>query len=221
MNDFGSAKQLLDRAAELTPDDPPAVGCARFPDLMRRSIALPRTPLSPSASTRRTWPVPDPPLEIVYFFMGTAGDERFGEYCRLLSASMASARRNVPACRVVLLTDRATVLPAEVKPDEIRRYDLAPAQLMVGRFRAVEAYLAEHPAARVQLENMTRAASVLPKGVSPVEPEPSTKAALMARVSADAEARTRSVVAVSASGIDTRRWRGRVPWSRRSRVRRR
>ena len=143
MNDFGPAKQRLDRAAELTPDDPPAIGCARFPDLMRRSIDLRRSPLSPSASARRRWPVADPPLEIVYFFMGTAGDERFGEYCDLLSASMASARRNVPACRVVLLTDRATVLPAEVKPDEIRRYDLAPAQLMVGRFRAVEAYLAE------------------------------------------------------------------------------
>jgi len=146
MNDFGSAKQLLDRAVKLTPEDPPAVGCARFPDLMQRSLDLRRSPLSPSASARRRWPVPDRPLEIVYFFIGTAGDERFGEYCSLLSASMASARRSVPACRVVLLTDRDTNLPVQVKPDETRRYDLAPAELMVSRFRAVEAYLGEKAA---------------------------------------------------------------------------
>ena len=58
----------------------------------------------------------------------------------------------------------------------------------------VEAYLAEHPEARLQLEEMSRAASALPKGVSRVEPEPRTKETLMARVATDAEARARSSV---------------------------
>jgi anti-sigma-K factor RskA len=58
----------------------------------------------------------------------------------------------------------------------------------------VEAYLAKHPEARSQVEEMTRAASALPESVSPVEPAPQIKETLMRRVAADAEARTRSSV---------------------------
>jgi anti-sigma-K factor RskA len=56
----------------------------------------------------------------------------------------------------------------------------------------VEKYLAEHPEARQQVEEMGKAASALPHGVSPVEPSPRARQALMARVTADAEARARS-----------------------------
>jgi anti-sigma-K factor RskA len=49
----------------------------------------------------------------------------------------------------------------------------------------VDAYLAKHPERRAQLEEMSRAASALNQNVSPVEPAPRTKAALMARVTAD------------------------------------
>ena len=55
----------------------------------------------------------------------------------------------------------------------------------------VEKYLAEHPEARQQVEEMSRAASALPFGVSPVEPSKLAKQALMARVNADADARVR------------------------------
>jgi anti-sigma-K factor RskA len=54
----------------------------------------------------------------------------------------------------------------------------------------VEAYLATHPEARTQLEEMSRAVSVLPRGVPPVDPEPRTKSALLARVAADQRARS-------------------------------
>jgi hypothetical protein len=147
MNDFARAKATLTRAAELAPDDPPAIGCARFPDLMRRSVALPRAPLAASATARRNWPGADPALEIVYFFVAGSGTGA-AEYFELLAASIASARRTVPGCRVALLTDRGTMVPARVRPDELRRYDLAAAQLMVSRFRAVDAYLAEKARAR-------------------------------------------------------------------------
>ncbi len=39
----------------------------------------------------------------------------------------------------------------------------------------VEAYLATHPEARAQLEEMSQAVSVLPQGIPPVEPEASDK----------------------------------------------
>lgn len=52
----------------------------------------------------------------------------------------------------------------------------------------VEAYLATHPEARAQLEEMRQAVSVLPQGVPAVKPEPRTKAALLARVAADERA---------------------------------
>jgi anti-sigma-K factor RskA len=50
----------------------------------------------------------------------------------------------------------------------------------------VESYLAEHPEARAQVQEMQSGASVLPYAVSPVEPPRHVKEALMARVSADA-----------------------------------
>ena len=55
----------------------------------------------------------------------------------------------------------------------------------------VEAYLAKNPEARVQVEEMIRAASALSQSVSPIEPAPHTKAALMTRVAADSERRAR------------------------------
>jgi anti-sigma-K factor RskA len=60
----------------------------------------------------------------------------------------------------------------------------------------VEKYLAEHPEARQQVEEMSRTTSALPYGVAPVEPAPQTKEALMARVAA--EAREREPVSVPA-----------------------
>jgi len=54
----------------------------------------------------------------------------------------------------------------------------------------VEAYLAKHPEARAQVDEMRRAGSALPQSVSPVEPAPRTKAALMARIAADERARS-------------------------------
>jgi anti-sigma-K factor RskA len=56
----------------------------------------------------------------------------------------------------------------------------------------VEAYLREHPEARGQIDEMGSAASALPHSVSPVEPSPRTKDALMARVAVDVGARSRS-----------------------------
>ena len=56
----------------------------------------------------------------------------------------------------------------------------------------VESYLAEHPEAREQMSDLHSAASALPYGISPVEPPRHVKKTLMARVTADAEARARS-----------------------------
>jgi anti-sigma-K factor RskA len=53
----------------------------------------------------------------------------------------------------------------------------------------VEEYLAAHPEARRQVEELSRAASALPQAVTPVEPPRRVKTALMQRVAADAEAR--------------------------------
>jgi len=58
----------------------------------------------------------------------------------------------------------------------------------------VEAYLAKHPERRAEVAQMSRAASTLPQSVSPVEPAPRTKAALMNRIAADDKARVRSSV---------------------------
>jgi len=54
----------------------------------------------------------------------------------------------------------------------------------------VETYLAEHPEARQQLEEMDSAVSALPHGISPVEPSQRTRDALMARVAKDERARS-------------------------------
>lgn len=61
----------------------------------------------------------------------------------------------------------------------------------------VEKYLVEHPEARQQVEEMGRAASALPYGVSPLEPSPQSRQALMARVNSEAEARALSSVPVA------------------------
>ena len=58
----------------------------------------------------------------------------------------------------------------------------------------VEQYLEEHPDARQQVEEMGKAASALPYGVSPVEPSQRAKESLLARVNADAATRVPSIV---------------------------
>ena len=54
----------------------------------------------------------------------------------------------------------------------------------------VETYLQKHPETRQQIEEMTRAASVIPSGLTPVEPALKTKSMLMARVGSDIRARS-------------------------------
>ena len=53
----------------------------------------------------------------------------------------------------------------------------------------VESYLAEHPEAREQLNDLHSGAAALPYGIKPIEPPPQVKESLMARVNADAQAR--------------------------------
>ena len=53
----------------------------------------------------------------------------------------------------------------------------------------VESYLAEHPEARPQVQDLRSGASTLPYAVAPVAPPPHIKKALMARVASDARAR--------------------------------
>jgi len=55
----------------------------------------------------------------------------------------------------------------------------------------VESYLAEHPEARLQVQDLQSGASTLPYAVSPVEPPRHVKEALMARVTSDAQAHER------------------------------
>lgn len=57
----------------------------------------------------------------------------------------------------------------------------------------VESYLAEHPEARSQIEELNDAVSALPLGISPIEPSGHVKEALMARVTAEAKAKTPSL----------------------------
>jgi anti-sigma-K factor RskA len=54
----------------------------------------------------------------------------------------------------------------------------------------VESYLAKHPEARAQVQELQSGASTLPYAVSPVEPPRHVKQALMARVTADAQTRS-------------------------------
>jgi len=56
----------------------------------------------------------------------------------------------------------------------------------------VESYLAEHPEAREEVNDLRSGASALPYGIPPVEPPRQVKESLMARVNADAKTRARS-----------------------------
>ena len=58
--------------------------------------------------------------------------------------------------------------------------------------KEVESYLAEHPEARLQIQEMQSGASALPYSVAPVEPPRHVKEALMKRVTSDVQARERS-----------------------------
>jgi anti-sigma-K factor RskA len=56
----------------------------------------------------------------------------------------------------------------------------------------VESYLAEHPEARLQLQELQPGASALPYAVAPLEPPGRVKESLMRRVASDVQARERS-----------------------------
>ena len=60
----------------------------------------------------------------------------------------------------------------------------------------VESYLAEHPEARPQVQDLQSGASALPLGIAPVEPPRRVKDALLARVAADVQARQRPTARV-------------------------
>ncbi len=62
----------------------------------------------------------------------------------------------------------------------------------------VESYLTEHPEARAQVQDLQSGASAVPYAVAPVEPPPQVKEALMARVTADVQARQRDSARVPA-----------------------
>lgn len=68
----------------------------------------------------------------------------------------------------------------------------------------VESYLDAHPEARLELDEMAHSASVLPQGISPVEPPRHVKGALMARVHADVGARARTSKVEQPSRRETR-----------------
>jgi anti-sigma-K factor RskA len=70
----------------------------------------------------------------------------------------------------------------------------------------VEAYLREHPEARQQMDEMKEAVSALPQSVSPVEPAPRTKEALMARVAVDRDAKSHALKQEQAPRLRERRW---------------
>lgn len=68
----------------------------------------------------------------------------------------------------------------------------------------VESYLAEHPEARAQVQDLQSGASALPDSVQPVEPPRRVKEALMARVAIDAQVRERSSEPVTSSSAASR-----------------
>jgi anti-sigma-K factor RskA len=70
----------------------------------------------------------------------------------------------------------------------------------------VESYLAEHPEAREQMNDLHSGVSALPYGIPPVEPPRHVKESLMRRVNADAQARVHS--SVQTAPEPTRR----LPW---------
>jgi anti-sigma-K factor RskA len=62
----------------------------------------------------------------------------------------------------------------------------------------VDSYLAKHPEARSQVQDLQSGASAVPYAVTPVEPPRHVKEALMSRVAADAQARERASARVPA-----------------------
>src|ERR1044071_1206572 len=70
----------------------------------------------------------------------------------------------------------------------------------------VESYLAEHPEAREQINDLRSGASALPYGISPVEPPRHVKEALMARVNADAQVHAQPTIRVSHPPAARRSW---------------
>ena len=71
----------------------------------------------------------------------------------------------------------------------------------------VEAYLTEHPEARIQVQELQSGASALPYAVSPVEPPRQVKEALMRRVNADAKKREVSSARAAPAEPVQRGWR--------------
>jgi anti-sigma-K factor RskA len=70
----------------------------------------------------------------------------------------------------------------------------------------VESYLAEHPEAGLQLQELQSGASILPYTVAPVEPPHHVKEALMKRVTSDVQAReARAISSASVSREPSRR----------------
>ena len=63
----------------------------------------------------------------------------------------------------------------------------------------VESYLAAHPEARLQLQELQSGASALPYSVAPMQPPPHVKDALMRRVTSDPRARERSSTPTTSS----------------------
>ena len=137
MNDFDRARAPLERAATLVPEDPSYSGCARFPALMSRDLPLDREamPPSPRAGSAAI------EAEIAYFFVGRAQAPSYAEYCALLALSLRLARRALPGCRTVILTDEGTPFPEDVVADEIARLPLATDAIMLARLQAMAAYL--------------------------------------------------------------------------------
>jgi tetratricopeptide (TPR) repeat protein len=132
---------VLERAAAAAPDYPPAVGCARFPALMGRSLTLPRRELPPRVQADMRQAALSSRVEIVYFFAGRESDPRFREYIDLLQASAGVARRTQPHARIVVLTDAETPFPESLRLD-IERFDIDHEALMVARFEAIAGFLA-------------------------------------------------------------------------------
>ena len=66
----------------------------------------------------------------------------------------------------------------------------------------VESYLAKHPEARIQLQELQTGASALPHSVAPVEPPRHVKEALMKRVTSDMQARELSSGRAAASASE-------------------
>ncbi len=140
-----AARPILDRAAALAPDYPPAIGCARFPDLVARSVDLPRRALSPRAD-KSIAAARGAAVEIAYFFVGRDDEPRYADYMALLASSIAVARATCPDARVAVLTDRATPFP-DTLGARIERFDVDRAAVMRARFEAVAGHL-EGKAAR-------------------------------------------------------------------------